>query len=205
MWEIETKQFKLYTIQIKDDDDKVAPQMMRRELKDKQVVLTPVKWLQAKFNKVELSTYYSEKLQKDVANIKLRLFDDEWEYCLSTAFTHLWRSLLNSLAWENHLWQLTIKIYGKVDDKNIVRPRISVYNDWQMTNWKLSIEEQKKYIEPIKNKKWETISNDYSELDEKLIWFIDEINAKAKYKTVADAEKMIDEAIHAPVEDDLPF
>lgn len=200
MWEIQWSKAILYTVAIKDENDQINPQIVRREKVDWKTVLTPVKWLQGYFEKVELSTYHSDALDKDVENINIYLWDKDWEYRLSTAWTTVWRSLLNTLAWEKELGELTIKVYGKEKDGKI-RARVSLYNNWQMTNWKLSVEEQKKLIEPITKKDWTFVSNDYSELDNTLKWFIEEINKKAS--KVKDPEKFMEEKLSE--EELLPF
>lgn len=195
MWEITAKDTAtLYTIQIKDEQDQISPQINRREKIDGKIVLTPIKWLKGKFSRVELSTYHSDVLNKDMENINLYLYDDEWEYKLSTWRTNLARSMLNSLAWEKELWELTISVYAK-ESQGKMRPRISVYNDWQITNWKLQIEAQKLLIEAITKKDWSFVSNDYTELDKALKNEIIEINKKAKYKVLAKEDK----------DEDLPF
>lgn len=196
MWEITTKETaQLYTIQIKDEQDQIAPQICRREKINWKTVLTPIKWLKGKFSRVETSTYHSDVLNKDMENINLYLYDDEWEYKLSTWRTNLARSLLNSLAGEKELGELTISVYAKEKDWKL-RPRISVYNDWQKTNWKMTVEAQKVLIEAITKKDWTFVSNDYTELDKVLKNEIEEINKKTKYKAEVKKEEP---------QEDLPF
>lgn len=198
MWEILTENTaKLYTIQIKDEKDQIAPQICRREKQDWKVILTPIKWLKWKFSRVEVSTYHSDSLDKDMENVNLYLYDNEWEYKLSTWRTNLCRSLLNSLAGEKELWELTISVYAKESNWKM-RPRISIYNDWQMTNWKMTVEAQKLLVEAITKKDWTFVSNDYTELDKVLKNEIEEINKKAKYKK---------EEVKEPTQEDpdLPF
>lgn len=197
MGEIVKENVRLYTIQIKDENDKINPTICRREKVDNKVVLTPINWIQGKFKKLELSTYYSEVLDKNLENINLYLSDDDWEYKLSTSRTSIGRTLINTLAWEKKLGELTIKVYAKEDANRKVRPRIAIYNDWEKTNWKLSIEEQKALVEPITKKDWTFVSNDYSMLDEKLKSFVDTINNKTEKKEVWITESW--------PEEDLPF
>ena len=191
----------LYTIAIKDENDKINPILNRREKIDGKVILTPVKWLKGKFGRVELSTYHSESLWEDKENINIYLWDNDWEYKLSTAWTGIGRNLLNSLAWADKLWELTISVYGKADAQGKMRPRVSVYNNWQMTNWKLSVDEQKALTDKITKKDWTFVSNDYSELDNKLRSFIEDINKKAEFVKSEDVEKLIADA----QDEDIPF
>jgi len=193
---------KLYTIQIKDEEDKTNPVICRREKIDGKVVLTPVKWLQWKFSRVELSTYHSDTLDKDMENINIYLWDNEWEYKLSTAWTWIGRNLLNSLAWEKQLWELTIKVYAKESNWKMYA-RVSVYNDGQMTAWKLSIDAQKLLTETITKKDWTFVSNDYDALDNTLKNEIEEINKKVKYQK--EAQKPRIEELEDNSNSDLPF
>lgn len=203
MWEITNEaSVKLYTIAIKDENDQTNPVIQRREKLDWKVVLTPVKWLIGKFKRVELSTYHSDKLNEDKENINVYLWDKDGEYKLSTAWTSIGRNILNSLAGEKGLGELTIKVYAKAGIDGKMRPRVSIYNDWQMTSWKLSVEEQKALVEPITKKDGSFVSNDYTALDEKLTGFIEEINKKAKFVQEKEAEKILEEATK---DKDLPF
>jgi hypothetical protein len=124
--------------------------------------------LQGKFKKLELSNYYSEVLDKELENINLYLSDDDGEYKLSTSWTTLGRTLINTLAGEEKLGELTIQVYAKEDANRKTRPRIAIYNNNEKTNWKLSIDEQKALVEPITKKDGTFVSNDYTALDEKL-------------------------------------
>lgn len=205
MWEITNEsKVQLYTIQIKNDKDQIDPVICRREKIDGKVILTPIKWLLGKFDRVELSTYHSDVMDKDVENINIYLWDKDGEYKLSTAWTSLGRSLLNSLAWEKELWELKISVYSKGWNDGKIRPRISIYNEWQMTNWLLSVDEQKSLIEPITKKDGSFVSNDYTALDEKLKCEIENINNKKKYVKESEAMDVLEDIIEED-NNDLPF
>lgn len=205
MWEITKTNSVLYTIQVKDSSGNTAPKICRREKIDGKTVLTPVDWLKWWFEKIELSTYHSDELNKDLENINLYLFDEDGDYKLSTAWTALWRNMINSLAGEKTLGELTIQVWSTQKNWQTYA-NIYIRNNGELTNWKLQWDDQKKLIDQIKNKKWEVTGNDYSELEEKMKSFIPEINKKSEKLRPDVATKKFEEATKEDEETpELPF
>lgn len=192
MWIITRSNAQLFTIQIKDDKWGIMPQICQREKVDWQVKLTPISGLEAFFDRVEISTYHSDVLDKDLENINLYLWDDEWEYKLSTAWTALGRNILNALANEESLGKLTITV-SATEKWGKTYPNIWIKNNGNKTSWKLSWDEQKVLVDVITNKKGEFVSSDYTALNEKLASFVPEINKKSTKLTSETAKKMFDD------------
>ena len=201
MGEVQKRNYKLYTIQIKDANDQTAPQIVRREKVDGKTILFPIDGLEWNFDRIELSTYHSDAMDKDVENINVFLRDEDGEYKLSTAWTKLGINLINSLAGEEKIWKLNFSVSAKMAKDGKTYANIRVRNEWQLTNWKLNIYEQKALTDKIEKKNGEFVSNDYSALIEKLKSFIPEINTKStKPHTIENLSIEDEESI-----EDLPF
>lgn len=203
MGEIIRENVNLYTIQIKDANGGISPQICKREKIDGKVVLTPVNGIEWNFDRIELSTYHSETLDKDLENINIYLFDDDGNYKISTAWTGLGRNIINALAGEKSIGKLTITV-SATEKWGKTYPNIWIKNNGNKTSWLLSWDEQKALIDTITNKKWEFVSSDYSALQEKLTSLVPEINKKADKVTLTTAKKMFEDAT-ADDGEPLPF
>ena len=170
---------KFYQISLKD-----TISIMRNEKQWDEYVKTPVNWIEGMFTKIETGSY--KWLDgEDVPLIKIYLKDNDGEYLLSTAWTSVGRSIVNSLAGEEKLWKLTISVYGSPKDGK-TRPSVSVRNNWEKTKWKYTIEEQKKHIEEIKDKKGTIIKRDYESLNNLLLDEFEAINKKFDWDALFD-------------------
>ena len=109
---------------------------------------------------IEPSSYEYEWTVRNT--YKLTLEDADWKYTLDTAYTGVWRAILNCLWSAEKLGKVKISVY--INKKGF--KSVYVENNWESLKWSVSIDEQKTMIEEIKNKKWEVIQRDYAQLEE---------------------------------------
>lgn len=84
-------------------------------------------------------------------------------FIVSTSYTQSARSIINSLlACKSPIDKVNISIYKNQSGYTSVKMSIN----GKKSDWKYSIDDMRKHIETIKNKKGEFVSNDYTELDE---------------------------------------
>lgn len=104
---------------------------------------------------------------KEIKNFKLYIVKEVNQknilFILNLNYTQVGRSIINSILGQNSpIDKIYLELYknasGYCSLKMLINGAKSV--------WKYSIEEQRKKIETIKNKKGEFVSNDYTELDE---------------------------------------
>lgn len=116
--------------------------------------------------KIELDKYTYES--RDIKTIKIYINkiikDRNILFILSSSYTQVARSIINSLLnFNEELKKILIGLY--------VNPKtgytsVKVLFNGKKPEWLYSVDEQKKYIETVSNKKGEFIKNDYSDLDE---------------------------------------
>lgn len=162
---------KFYKILLKDQIS-----IVRNEKVWDEYVTTPVGGLEWHFVKIESGSYKGRE-GEDVELVKITLKDADGEYMLSSAWTSVARSIVNSLAWEEKLGKIKISVYGSVKNGK-TRPSVSVKNNGNQTKWMYSIDEQKAYIEEITDKKGVVIKRDYDELNRILKNEFEQINKK---------------------------
>lgn len=190
MWLNEWKKFKMLRVLIKTDDvnvytpnwelikNPVWPLLVLSEKEWDDYKNTVYKSFDGKFKELKEYSYESKKDWKTYTGINLVMEDNGEEYQLSIWWNAISRSLVNSLAWTTEpLTTLRISVYGKVSgDKTF--PCISIYNNWQPTKWKYSIDEQKTMIELVTTSKWSF--NDYGKYEDALKTHIEAINNNIK-------------------------
>lgn len=126
-----------------------------------------LKLVEGKLNKVELGSYTYEN--KEVKTFKLHISKEvngkSILFIVSSSYTQIGRSILNTLLGATKpITKISLGLYNN----NSGYASVTILIDGKKGVWLLSIDEQRKYIETIKNKKGEFVSNDYSELDEVL-------------------------------------
>lgn len=135
------------------DDEKLNFLVKKWDSEEKWNVLT------GELEKIELSSYEYEWQKRDT--VKITIADVTEKYVISTAFTTIAKSLLNSLASAETFWQLELKLYVNKKGYN----SIYVANDNTRLEWKYTIEELNSKVDKIQKKNGEVVM-DYSELDE---------------------------------------
>lgn len=148
-----------------------------------------LEWL---FESLEFRTIGEWKEARRAFSLTLSDIED-WEKVyveLQCWFNSIGKNIINSLASQTSLWKISISVY-----KNAKWfASVTVRNNNNRTEWALSIDEQRSLTTAVKHPKTgETISNDYSDLEQKL----EELVKKFSTKNEQD--------MNNPVDDDLPF
>lgn len=108
-------------------------------------------------------TYENKEIKTLKIHLKKRIKEKTVLFILNLSYTQTTRSIINSLlACNKPITRLCIVLYKNAAGFSSVKMTIN----GERAEWKYSIEEMKKHIDKIVNKKGEFISNDYSELDE---------------------------------------
>lgn len=128
---------------------------------------TTLRVLDGKLYKIEFDTFNYEG--KDLKNYKLYISKNingkNILFILNLNMTQTGRSIINSLiGFQKSIKTIYLELYMNKSGYTSVKMTINGIK----AVWKYSIDEQRSLIETIKNKKGEFVSNDYSELDEKL-------------------------------------
>jgi len=126
---------------------------------------TTIQTIDGNLAKIELGSYTYEN--KEIKTIKLHLTktikDKNILFIISSSYTQVARSIMNSLlGCQEAIEKLNITLYLNQSGYTSVKMSIN----GKKSEWYFSIDEQKKYIETLKNKKGEFVSNDYSDLDD---------------------------------------
>jgi hypothetical protein len=125
---------------------------------------TTINRIEGKLSKVEQGTFTYEN--KEVLTFKLYITktinDKLILFILNMNYTQIGRSVINSLlGFQKPIEKIYLELYknqsGYCSLKMLINGIKAV--------WKYSVEDQRKHIETIKNKKGEFVSNDYSDLD----------------------------------------
>lgn len=124
-----------------------------------------IKVLEGNLIKIEQGVYTYEN--KDIKTLKLFITKEIGGknnlFILNLNYTQLTRNIINSLiGFENAVSKIYLEIYlnksGFTSLKMLLNGKKCV--------WKYTVDDQKKHIEVIKNKKGEILSYDYSDLDD---------------------------------------
>lgn len=126
---------------------------------------TTIQTIEGKPNRIELGSYTYEN--KEIKTFKLYLHkvinEKNILFIISSSFTQAARAIMNALlGCSKPLEHVNITLYKNGGGYTSVKMSINK----KKSEWKYSVDEQRKHIETIKNKKGEFVSNDYSELDE---------------------------------------
>jgi len=126
---------------------------------------TTISTIEGKPTKIELGSYTFENKEVKTLKISLNKVINEKNvlFIISTSFTQSARAIINALlGCKEPLEHVNITVYKNAAGYTSVKMSINK----KKSEWKYSIDEQRKHIETIKNKKGEFVSNDYSDLDE---------------------------------------
>lgn len=171
---------------------------------DKYVDLEDINQVEGKFHKAVIRKY-QPRANEDAYELKLTLIDSlEGEaYVIGIPFNTVGRSIINRLlGLPKPIGTIKISVWN---DRNSNYSKAAVSHNGEKTNWKFSLNEQKKFITetPVKEKGKTVIKKDYYELDMMLIKEVNEHLA-----TSVTPDEMAGKPEDAKVEsgsDDLPF
>lgn len=161
-----------------------------------------------RFKKIYLKEKEFEWKKTEELHLQLDWGDTNYDIkcSLNSAFG---RSMLNCLAGEiklRELQNISVSIWGQQKDGGKMKYYLNVYNNDNKATWLYSIDEQKEMNEQITNSKWEYISTDYSVLNEKLRWEIENINNNNTIEDVSNDKEFWEEAKEENEDlEDLPF
>ena len=126
---------------------------------------TTIQTIDGDLIKIELDSYTYEN--KEIKTIKLHikkmLGEKSVLFIISSSFTQVARSMMNSLlGCKVAVEKVNITLY--INHSGYTSVKFSI--NGKKSEWLYSIAEQKKFVETITNKKGEFVSNDYSDLDD---------------------------------------
>jgi len=125
---------------------------------------TSINRIEGRLTKIDMGSFTYEG--KDIKNFKLYIVKEVNQknilFILNMNYTQVGRSIINSLL--GHTKAID-KIYLELYKNASGYCSLKMLINGQKSVWKFSIDEQRKKIETITNKKGEFVSNDYSDLD----------------------------------------
>lgn len=128
---------------------------------------TSINRIEGKLSKIDMGSFTYEG--KEIKNYKLYIVKEvngkNILFILNLNYTQVGRSIINSLLGCN---KPIDKIYLELYKNQSGYCSLKMLINGSKSVWKYSIDEQRKKIETITNKKGEFVSNDYTELDELL-------------------------------------
>lgn len=155
---------------------------------------------------------------KKTEYVDLCLDDGDEQYVISTSWSSLGRSLVNSLYGDikagKKLTKVSVSIWNTTNKAGKPVSYLTVWNNGEKCEWAYGFEEQKEMTEIVTNKKGEFVSADHSEYIERLRSHIESINTNNPNMEVEDDELFnpdttpIVDGIKAKQQDDnddLPF
>lgn len=128
---------------------------------------TSINRIEGKLVNIVMGSFTYES--KEIKNFKLYIVKEINQknilFILNLNYTQVGRSIINSILGCNKpIDKIYLELYKNASGYCSLKMLIN----GAKSTWKYSIEEQRKKIETIKNKKGEFVSNDYTELDEML-------------------------------------
>ena len=128
---------------------------------------TSINRIEGKLTNIVMGSFTYET--KEIKNFKLYIVKEINQknilFILNLNYTQVGRSIINSILGCN---KPIDKIYLELYKNASGYCSLKMLNNGTKSVWKYSIDDQRKKIETIKNKKGEFVSNDYTELDELL-------------------------------------